>query len=207
MKRLGVLSRKGGSGKSTLAVHLAVAAVSAGERVVVIDLDPQASAVKWSARRSVSWPVVLSADASVLGSVLEAAALRGVSLCIFDTAPHSASAALDAAKCSDLVVIPSRPSIFDLEAVGDTLAIASRAGVPVRVVFNGVKPWGRVLRQAKSALEVYDVVCAPCGLGDRVAFSYAVVAGATAQEYEPRGKASGEVAAVYGYLWRVLEEV
>ena len=204
MKTLAILSRKGGSGKSTVAVHLAVAAEHAGHTTALIDLDPQASAVKWSHRRDGDSPVVISAHSTLLGQVLATASARGVSLCILDTSPHSESAALDAAKVSDLAVIPSRPAIFDLEAVGDTIQIAHIAKVPIRVVLNGVKPSGRVVLKARKALEIYDVPCAPCTLGDRVAFSYSVVDGVTAQEYEPMGKASREVGALYKYLSREL---
>ena len=204
MKTLAILSRKGGSGKSTFAVHLAVAAEKAGHTAALIDLDPQASAVKWSRRREGDSPVVISAHSTLLGQVLETAEAGGVSFCILDTSPHSESAALDAARVSDLAVIPSRPAIFDLEAVGDTIQIANMAKVPIRVVLNGVKPSGSVVIKARKALEMYDVLCAPCTLGDRVAFSHSVVDGVTAQEYEPTGKASREVGALYKYLSREL---
>ena len=207
MKTLAILSRKGGSGKSTFAVHLAVAAEKAGHTTALIDLDPQASAVKWSNRREGDSPVVISAHSTLLDQVLETAEENGVSLCILDTSPHSESAALDAAKVADLAVIPSRPAIFDLEAVGDTIQIADMAKVPVRVVLNGVKPSGSVVIKAQKALEIYDVPCAPCTLGDRVAFSHSVVDGITAQEYEPKGKASREVAVLYSYLSQELEDV
>ena len=130
-------------------------------------------------------------------------------LCVFwTTSPHSESAALDAAKVADLAVIPSRPAIFDLEAVGDTIQIASIAKVPIRVVLNGVKPFGSAGIKAKKALGIYDgLSVAPCTLGDRVAFSHSVVDGVTAQEYEPKGKASREVGALYAYLSRELEGV
>ena len=208
MKTVAILSRKGGSGKSTFAVHLAVAAEKAGHTTALIDLDPQASAVKWSRRREGDSPVVISAHSTLLNEVLVTAEEKGVSLCILDTSPHSESAALDAAKVADLAVIPSRPAIFDLEAVGDTIQIASIAKVPIRVVLNGVKPFGSAGIKAKKALGIYDgLSVAPCTLGDRVAFSHSVVDGVTAQEYEPKGKASREVGALYAYLSRELAEV
>jgi chromosome partitioning protein len=42
-----LLCQKGGSGKSTLALHLAVEAATTGQRVLVLDLDPQASSARW----------------------------------------------------------------------------------------------------------------------------------------------------------------
>ena len=44
MQRVAFISQKGGVGKSTLTVHLAVAAWQAGQKVAVLNTDPQASA-------------------------------------------------------------------------------------------------------------------------------------------------------------------
>ncbi|RYF37158.1 MAG: ParA family protein, partial [Cytophagaceae bacterium] len=52
MQILVLASQKGGSGKSTLAAQLSVAAYEAGERVVVVDLDPQGSLTGWGSLRT-----------------------------------------------------------------------------------------------------------------------------------------------------------
>ena len=51
MKKIIVMSQKGGVGKTTGTINLSVAAALAGHSVVVIDLDPQASATRWSDNR------------------------------------------------------------------------------------------------------------------------------------------------------------
>ena len=51
MRSIAFLSQKGGVGRTTLAASLAVAAAGAGERVIALDLDPQASLVSWGERR------------------------------------------------------------------------------------------------------------------------------------------------------------
>lgn len=43
MKTLAIANQKGGVGKSTLTVHLAYAALEAGERVLLVDMDKQGS--------------------------------------------------------------------------------------------------------------------------------------------------------------------
>lgn len=205
MKTLAVLSQKGGTGKTTIAVHLAVAASRAGQTVALIDLDPQASAAKWSDTRSEDTPIVISAHATRLPQVLHTAEQGGVDLAIIDTSPNTDPTALNAAQVANLALIPSRDARFDLEAIGSTIQIGKMAGVEMRVVFNAVRSRSSMIYKAKRAVQVYGVPTAPCVLGDRVAFAHAVVDGKTAQEFEPRGKASDEVHALYRYVMKEME--
>jgi AAA domain len=48
---IGVLNRKGGVGKTTIAINVAATLAVAGVRVVLVDADPQASALSWSSLR------------------------------------------------------------------------------------------------------------------------------------------------------------
>jgi chromosome partitioning protein len=47
MRKIAILNQKGGSGKTTTTVNLAAALVERGRKVLVIDLDPQASTTAW----------------------------------------------------------------------------------------------------------------------------------------------------------------
>src|ERR1017187_4024553 len=126
MRIIAVISQKGGAGKTTLAVNLAVAAELQDVPTVLIDLDPQASAKTWhDIRMSKEAPFVVSAQASRLEEVIAVSRSNGAGLVIIDTAPHSESMALAAARAADLVLIPCRPAILDLKAIGTSGDLAA----------------------------------------------------------------------------------
>lgn len=204
MKVIAVLSQKGGAGKTTLALHLAVAAERDWRPAAVIDLDPQGSAAGWADTREAPAPAVVSAQAARLPAVLAAARENGAQLALIDSAPHSESAALAAARAADLVLIPCRPSILDLRAIGSTLDVASLAGTPAAVVINAAPP-GRgvgpsaLTREAMEAVAGLGAELAPVVLVQRSVYGRALTGGLTAPEFEPGGKAAVEVAALYAW--------
>ena len=203
MKTLAILSRKGGTGKTTLAVHLSVAATLAGHTTVLIDLDPQASACKWSDIRHADAPAVISAHEARLPEVLHKAEHNGVDLAILDTPPKSDS--LDTAEVSDFALIPCRPAIFDLQAIGSTMKIVHMADVASSIVLNFVHPQSTMLIEARRAVKGYNTDCAPVTLGQRVAFSHALIDGKAVQEFNPKSKASTEITALYKYVAKQME--
>lgn len=200
MQTIAVISQKGGSGKTTIALHLAVASAVAGYNTAIIDLDPQASAAKWSDRRKEELPVVLSAHASRLPNEIERVQKAGCEILMLDTAPHSDSAALEAAKFSDLVLVPCRPAILDMEAISNTLDLVRSKGTPVFVVMNAVASQGQEAQEAAEAIAELNAPVCPVQIGSRIAFSRSLITGQTAQEFEPDGKAAQEVLELHTFM-------
>ena len=205
MNTLAVLSRKGGTGKTTLTVNLAVAAERAGHKVVIVDLDSQASASEWGDWRETKTPQVISVHSARLPQELHKLKQQGITFAILDTPPKIEDIALDAAKAADLAIIPCKLGAFDLKAIEKTILVGNMAKCPMRIVFNAVRARSSMLHPAKRAVQVYEVNVAPCVIGDRVVFSHSVIEGLGVMEYEPKGKASIEIQALFRYISKELE--
>jgi chromosome partitioning protein len=199
MKTVAILSRKGGAGKTTIAVHLAVAAEAYGIATAVFDLDPQASAALWSDHRGEPIPAVVPAQAPRLPALLAKAKVNEAKLVILDTAPNADTIAAEAANRADVVVIPCRPSGFDLDAIGATVRLAQVAGKPAYIVINAAPVQGVETAEATAALSAAGLAVCPVVLHHRKAYASRIHEGRTAQETEPNGKAAAEVNALL--LW------
>jgi chromosome partitioning protein len=200
MKVLVFLSQKGGSGKTTLAVHTAVAAQDAGMKVVVVDTDPQHSATVWGAARQAAAPIVATVAGSGLDRVLAAAAGEGMSLAIVDTAPHAAPEAARTARTADLVLIPCRPTAFDLAAAEGAARIAIAAKVPAAFVLSACPIRAPEIEETRKALAGYGLPVAPVEIAERRAFSRAIATGRSVTEFETDGRAAGEIRALWEWI-------
>ena len=202
MRIISIVSQKGGAGKTTLAVNLAVAAEEAGARARIYDIDPQGSALAWSDQRDASAPAVRMALPHRLPLELEEAEADGCEIVIVDSAPHAESASLTAARVADLVVIPCRPSMFDLHAIEASLEITQLAGTPAVVALNAVPARGPLAGEATAALSRRGVTVLSHAVGQRQAFVHALNHGLGAVEFEPRGKAAAEIRSLWAALVR-----
>ena len=205
MQVLSLVSQKGGTGKTMLATHLSVEAERHEHTVALIDLDPQASAANWGDHRESDSPVVVATPASRLKHCLEIAQNNGATLAVVDTAPHTEASTLEIAKASSLVIIPCLPSLADIEAIETTATLVKIAQKTARVVLNRVPANTDLGIQARKAVRNYDIVCAPCEIGSRVAFIHAYNSGETVSEIAPNSKSATEIRALYRYLAKEME--
>jgi chromosome partitioning protein len=200
MKTVAITSQKGGTGKTTTAVHLATAATLAGYDAVVIDLDPQGSAATWGDDRGEAAPEVISGQATRLNVLLESAAREGFDLVVIDTGPAADAAARRSAELADLVLIPCRPSAFDLKAIRTTLDLVEATRTPAFVVLNAAPIRSRAVDEARDVVTGLAGKVAPVVICQRAAYGHSVIAGQTAQEFEPDGKAAEEIEALWQWM-------
>lgn len=64
MRSIMVLNSKGGSGKSTIATNIASYYATQGNKVILVDCDPQASSLEWLAARPSGRSTISGVDAA-----------------------------------------------------------------------------------------------------------------------------------------------
>jgi chromosome partitioning protein len=208
-RTLALLAQKGGAGKTTLALHLAVIAQDAGLRTLLVDCDPQRSAAGWWRARAAATPELVETTPDKLRAVVAAAQSDGVVLIVVDTRPSVERDTAEVARVADFALIPTRPSILDLRAIGATVEVVKAIGRASAIILNACPaPRGAgeasVTVEARRGLLVYELPLVPLAVTGRAALAHALIDGRAVTEFEPDGKAAGELRRVWKWTEQVL---
>jgi chromosome partitioning protein len=195
-----VATMKGGSGKSTIASCLAVHWQLAGRRPTIIDADPQRSIARLATRERAlgGVPVVEDSSDEVWKTARRLADGRGP--VIIDTPGFRSQATLACIAATDFLLVPVKPSPFDVDRMLDTL----------NTLINGVSGWNPVFRCVLTQTTRDSVIAkhiraelAEAGLPllhsemtNRVVYAEAALWGATPSLINRNGAASRDIAAI-----------
>jgi chromosome partitioning protein len=207
-----VASRKGGSGKSTLTAHLAAYANKASRRCLLIDADPQGSLTLWHGLRKGGEPLLLRNATRGVDNLIRAAGDAGLEWVFIDTPPQVSSIVNDAIRVATLVVIPARPSVFDLDAVKETIAYARERRKPYAVVLNAAPPKrdnqeAGVTTAARESLDKLKVPVWAGQITQRNTYSFALAAGEGAREFAPESLAANEVVRLFAAIEKSVKVI
>ena len=197
-------TQKGGSGKSTLAIGLAIAALEAGQRVGMIDADPQGTILNWSRRRTNPIPRIEVAGS---GTAIERAILDlgrdGFTVAVIDTAATDNVVSASAIGAANLCLIPARPSPADIEAALPTLHTVRRLDKRLAFILNQTSARSSRASEAATALNSAGVLALPY-IVQRNDHQDALGAGLGVTEYDSRGQAAEEVRGLWRWVWKSL---
>jgi chromosome partitioning protein len=199
MQVVGLIAQKGGASKTTLSTNLAVAFARDGTTTLLLDLDPQASACRLLAERDDPMLIAQDCAPGVLDRALKTARDGGVDLCIIDTPPRADRAALEVARQCDLVIVPVRPTRLDLEALRETADILALVRKPALVVITQAPTAhsSKVIEQARDVVSSgFQLPLADTVMHNRLSYQHATASGQSTMEYEPKGAAAAEIAAL-----------
>src|SRR3954470_11984161 len=130
--KIAFLNQKGGVGKTTLAVHTAAALAGRGMKVLLIDADPQHSAVDWTAARDganlPSLFTTVAMPAATIHREIDKLA-EPYDVVVIDGPPRVTDLARSAIMASDLVLIPVQPSPYDVWASAEGVSLVRDAAI------------------------------------------------------------------------------
>jgi chromosome partitioning protein len=195
---IGVLNRKGGVGKTTVAINVAATLAAAGGRVLLVDADPQASALSWSSMRERE-PLfaVVGMARPTLHRELPGMARR-YDVVMIDGAPGVNDLGRAAILASDLVLVPVQPSPYDIWAAAETVQLIRearqlRASLKGAFIINRKIANTALGREAATALAQFDLPVLATALNQRVIYAESAARGLAVIEAAPNSEAAREM--------------
>ena len=188
MPIIAVCNQKGGCGKTTIAVNLAQAFANLGLRVLVADMDPQASALDWA------WDAkdfdVVDAQGRIKPADLRRMR-KQYELTLIDCPPQYAEPSAEAIRIADLVLVPVQPSQLDVwatQAIVDLIKARQSVfkGRPKAVfVMSRVVPRTKLSERLRETLAQQSFPTLAGFTTQRVAYAEATQSGQTVFDGRP----------------------
>jgi chromosome partitioning protein len=194
-----VATMKGGSGKSTLASCLAVHWQLHGRQPTIIDADPQRSIARLASREKALGGVPVVEDATDdAWKTAQRIADRGP--IIIDTPGFRSQSTLACLGITDLVLVPVKPSPFDVDRMLDTLNILINGVSGRRPLFRCVLTQTTrdsvIAKHIRTELTEAGFPVLRNEMTNRVAYPEAALWGATPSLIDRQGPAARDIAAI-----------
>jgi len=212
-KIIAVVNQKGGSGKTTVSMQLAGALVRRGNKVLVVDADPQGTATRWAASALDETPF----PASVVGlSAASAKVHREVkkfiddyNYIIIDCPPAADSPVPQSALLiADLALVPLIPSPLDMWAAVGIRQVIHNVGdlndaLQSRLILNQCQPKTTLMQESLEILPEFGIGLARTLLQHRQIYRQSAVFGQSVHNFG--NKAQAAIAEIESLTDEVLE--
>lgn len=157
MPMIAITNLKGGTGKTTSSILLAEALYRLGQKVIVFDADPQASASIWAAdAQEGAGPLHFDVVPANVQSIKAGVADRDT-VVIVDCPPGMPTVIEAAINAADVILIPVSPSGIEVSRMWDTVEVAQAKGKDFGVLLTSVMLNTKTLNEILDALNDEDI--------------------------------------------------
>ena len=209
MRTVAILNEKGGSGKTTVATNLAAAWHRGGRDVLLLDADPQLTALDWSDTGNGDGVPVVQLGESNLQRDLPRVG-ESFELVVIDGAPRMGSLTASAVAVADFVVIPVQPSAPDIWSAETVVEVCEAQDTPAAFVLSRAVVGTREAGEADDALSSFGIPVLDARTHHRIAYSRAMGQGRSVLDLPGAGKAESEIrdlsTEILSHLNRITDE-
>lgn len=197
---IAVANSKGGVGETTIAVNLACCLLEHGCDTLIVDADPQGSAMRWRsvAPDNLNLPSVVAIPKAIIHHSDQLPKISvSYKFTIIDCPPALNDITKSALRSADITIVPITPSPYDLWS-----------GVDMLSAIQEIKPWNPKLstyllvsrkvpntvlgRQVREALAEYQQPILKAEICQRIALAEAALTGKGVTQYDPASEAAKE---------------
>jgi chromosome partitioning protein len=204
-----VATMKGGSGKSTLASSLAVHWHLNGHRSAIVDADPQCTIARLAAREKALGGVPVIADSTE--EACRTAQRLIAEYVLIDTPGFRSEATMASLAASDFVLVPVKPSPFDVDRMLDTLNVlikgVSGRQPAFRCVLTQTTRDSVIAKHIRTELAQAGFPVLDNEMTNRVAYAEAALWGATPTLLDKKSAAAREIAKIADEVQAICESI
>jgi chromosome partitioning protein len=194
---ISLVNQKGGVGKTTAAVNLASGLAESGNRLLVIDSDPQGSVIQWQSIADGKEFDVMHLPSPQLKKELKPIRRRYDHI-IIDSPPAIEEITRAVLEVTNLAIIPIAPSPLDIWSSKETIDLVNTLGkryrkLNAKILIYRKIPGTRLGKEAREAMGSYNLDIVASEISQRIVFVEAMIAGLSVLKYAPRSIAADEI--------------
>jgi chromosome partitioning protein len=207
---ISVVNQKGGTGKTTIATNIAACFAGEGKDVLLIDADPQRSALDWRADRPDDKPQVQTIGLPVRNLHQEIAPFRKkYDVIVVDGGGRVTATARASVMIADFVIVPTLASKPDVLSTQDFFKqvieeVTTVKEVQGAILINQVQTGTVINRDCREQLGSLGYPIFSTALHLYVVYKEAIAAGLSVVEYQGKSKAAQEMEIFFAEVKEVV---